>query len=186
MTCAKCGALNPTVHLTRIVDGNATQSHYCESCFDLTQFKAGMTLSAKVRATPQSQADFQSKAQPRPRVPPMHSSFKALLDELCSKEPRFALEAYHFVLMGLSRAVKKAAIPSQVHPRHVTARQLVEGCDLHLKEAYGPSAAEQLKTWGIGASADIGDIVFLLVEYGGLGKRPEDKREHFNNLPFPS
>ncbi|MDP9279235.1 MAG: hypothetical protein M3P00_07430, partial [Gemmatimonadota bacterium] len=46
-------------------------------------------------------------------------------------------------------------------------------------DRYGLMARVVLEHWGISATADIGDIVFTLVDLGFLLSQPQDTRDEF-------
>jgi uncharacterized repeat protein (TIGR04138 family) len=176
-TCFKCGAPNATVHLTRILNGVSTQLVYCESCFDLKAFR----VLRKKTVTPENVAQIQAEYEKFGKTPKI-ISFSSIVKEICERDPRFAPEAYEFVQRSLNHVFK--SIQPQGHARHITARELVDGCQDYARETWGTSAKAQLKAWGIKTSSHIGDIVFLLIENHVLGKRPEDNRSDFDSLSF--
>lgn len=101
----------------------------------------------------------------------------SLLDRLREREPRFHEAAYVFVISALH-----AVIENLPEPRHISGRELAESVrDLAL-EKFGPMARTVLEHWGIHATSDVGDIVFLLIDTGVLIKRDEDAREDFADV----
>jgi uncharacterized repeat protein (TIGR04138 family) len=96
------------------------------------------------------------------------------MDQIRIREPRFDEQAYLFVLSGLERC------QAQLHMRrHITGIELAHACrDLSL-ERYGLMARVVLEHWGISSTADIGDIVFTLVDLGLLLSQPQDSRDEF-------
>jgi len=65
--------------------------------------------------------------------------------------------------------------------RHVTAHELLESLRVLALERYGSNAREQLGSWGVTRCEDFGEIVFALIDKGAFGKRPEDRKEDFDN-----
>jgi len=97
-----------------------------------------------------------------------------LFNALRERNPRYQEAAYIFVLSALNFVLER--LPE---PRHISGRELAEGVrDLAL-ERYGLMARSVLEHWGIETTADIGEIVFLLVETGVLIKQDEDTRADF-------
>jgi uncharacterized repeat protein (TIGR04138 family) len=97
-----------------------------------------------------------------------------LFDALRERYPRFGEAAYIFVLSALNYVLQH--LPE---PRHISGRELAEGVrDLAL-ERFGPMARSVLEHWGIHETADVGEIVFALVEHGVLIKQDEDTRDDF-------
>ena len=66
--------------------------------------------------------------------------------------------------------------------RHVTGVELAWACrDLAL-ERFGFLARAVLDCWGVQSTADLGAIVFALVEIELLGTQPEDRVEDFTDV----
>ena len=96
------------------------------------------------------------------------------MDQIRLREPRFHERAYLFVLAALEYA--QGRLPER---RHIAGRELAEACrDLAL-ERYGVTARLVLDHWGIRSTADIGDVVFTLVDLGLLLSQPTDTRDDF-------
>lgn len=97
-----------------------------------------------------------------------------VMDRIRLRESRYDERAYLFVLAALEFCQQR--LPER---RHLTGRELAEGCrDLALAR-YGVLAREVLGHWGVVGTADLGDIVFALVDVGLLMKQPNDSREDF-------
>jgi uncharacterized repeat protein (TIGR04138 family) len=96
------------------------------------------------------------------------------MDRIRLREPRFAEQAYLFVLAALEFC--QTRLPER---RHIAGRELAAACrDLAL-ERYGVTARLVLDYWGVRTTADIGDIVFTLVDLGLLISQPTDTRDEF-------
>jgi uncharacterized repeat protein (TIGR04138 family) len=99
---------------------------------------------------------------------------EGIMDRIRIREPRFHEQAYLFVLSALEMC--QAQLTAR---RHITGVELAHACrDLAL-ERYGLTAKLVLDYWGITATADIGDIVFTLVDLGFLLSQPQDSRDEF-------
>ena len=97
-----------------------------------------------------------------------------VMDRIRLRDPRFHEHAYLFVLAALEWSQTRL-----VERRHVSGRELAGACrDLAL-ERYGVMARVVLAYWGVRSTADIGDIVFTLVDLGLLISQPTDSREEF-------
>jgi len=97
--------------------------------------------------------------------------------QLRRRNPRYAEAAYLFVLGSLHHRITKLDAP-----RHISGAELAESVrDLAL-EKFGPLARTVLEHWGIHATGDVGEIVFLLVDHGVLTKQETDRREDFEGL----
>jgi uncharacterized repeat protein (TIGR04138 family) len=99
---------------------------------------------------------------------------EGIMDRIRIREPRFDEQAYLFVLSALEMCQAQLNVR-----RHITGVELARAArDLAL-ERYGLMARVVLEYWGIGSTADIGDIVFTLVELGFLLSQPQDTRDEF-------
>lgn len=97
-----------------------------------------------------------------------------VMDRIRAREPRFHEHAYLFVLSALEFC--QARLPER---RHISGRELAHACrDLAL-ERYGVLARQVLEHWGVRRTADIGDIVFALVEVQLLISQTSDTRDEF-------
>jgi uncharacterized repeat protein (TIGR04138 family) len=100
-----------------------------------------------------------------------------LLAKLREQNPRYSDTAYLFVLSALQHAIEKLE-----EPRHITGQELAEGVrDLAIKR-FGPMARTVLEHWGIHATADIGAIVYALIDCHVLIKQESDSREDFRDV----
>lgn len=100
-----------------------------------------------------------------------------VLDRLRERNPRFHEAAYLFVLSALHHVIER--LPE---PRHISGRELVEGVRDLAIERFGPMARTVLEHWGVRATADVGELVFALVECGILIKQDEDLPEDFRDV----
>lgn len=97
-----------------------------------------------------------------------------IMDRIRLRERRFDERAYLFVLAAL-----EACQASLEVRRHITGRELALACRDLARERWGVMARLVLEHWGVTASADLGDIVFTLVELELLMSQPGDSREDF-------
>lgn len=96
------------------------------------------------------------------------------MDRIRLREPRYDERAYLFVLAALEFCQQR--LPER---RHLTGRELAEGCrDLAL-DRYGVLARVVLEHWGVRESSDLGEIVFTLVDLGLLMSQPTDTKDDF-------
>ena len=96
------------------------------------------------------------------------------MDRIRMREPRFDERAYFFVLAALEYCQQRLD-----ERRHISGRELAFACrDLAL-ERFGVMSRIVLEHWGIRVTADIGDIVFTLVDLGLLRSQPSDSRDEF-------
>src|SRR5688500_17368126 len=99
------------------------------------------------------------------------------MDQIRLREPRFHEHAYLFILSALEFCQSRLD-----ERRHITGRELAEACrDLAL-ERYGVLARLVLEQWGVKSTADIGDVVFTMVELELLMSQASDTREEFADV----
>jgi len=99
---------------------------------------------------------------------------EGIMARIRTREPRFDEQAYLFVLSALEMCQAQMSVR-----RHITGVELARASrDLAL-ERFGLMARVVLEHWGISSTADIGDIVFTLVEMGLLLSQPQDTRDEF-------
>jgi uncharacterized repeat protein (TIGR04138 family) len=97
-----------------------------------------------------------------------------IMDRIRQREQRFDERAYLFVLAALE--YRQQQLPER---RHITGRELAVSCrDLAL-DRFGVMARIVLEHWGVRSTADIGDVVFTLVDLGLLMSQPNDSRDEF-------
>ncbi len=106
-----------------------------------------------------------------------HVPARDVLAKLRQRHPRFAEPAYLFVLSALHHRLRKLEAP-----RHISGRELADSVRELALDRFGPLARTVLAYWGIHSTADVGEIVFALVECGVLIKEPGDSREDFEGL----
>jgi len=95
---------------------------------------------------------------------------------ILAKDPRYTVEAYAFVRIGLDFTVRRLEAP-----RHVSGQELLEGLREFALSEFGPMTKTVLGSWGIHRTEDVGEVVFNLVESGLLGKTEKDSRADFAN-----
>lgn len=96
------------------------------------------------------------------------------MDRIRLREPRFDERAYFFVLAALEFCQQRLD-----ERRHISGRELAFACrDLAL-ERFGVMSRLVLEHWGLRSTADIGDVVFTLVDLGLLKSQPSDSRDEF-------
>jgi len=133
------------------------------------------------------------------------------LFDLLARDRRYTLDAYLFVLEALSFAQESLGygveppeeelepVPEQPAPasrrrrahsrrergrseRHVSGQQLCEAARRYGLQQYGFLAPTVLAAWGLRRTADIGAIVFNMVDIGQMRKTRSDRREDFEDV----
>jgi uncharacterized repeat protein (TIGR04138 family) len=134
-------------------------------------------------------------------------SLRDELPRIIASDPRYAIDAYAFVLEALhharsqklkaydrasdqarashparkaGRSTSKSRRPSEAG--HVTGRELCEAVRKLALRQYGFLAMTVLGHWGIRSTSDIGDIVYNMIAAGDLEKTPSDSRSDFDNV----
>ena len=97
-----------------------------------------------------------------------------VMDRIRLREARYDERAYLFVLAALEFCQQQLT-----ERRHLTGRELAVGCRGLALQRYGVLARTVLDHWGVRDSADIGEIVFTLVDVGLLASQPNDSKEDF-------
>ena len=100
-----------------------------------------------------------------------------LLARLREKNPRYTDAAYVFLLSSLQRTNEHLD-----EPRHISGRELAEGCKDLAIEQYGPMARTVLEHWGVHSTEDMGDVVYALIDCGVLIRQECDSRQDFENV----
>ncbi len=100
-----------------------------------------------------------------------------VLDRLRERYPRYHETAYIFVLSALHFVLERLD-----QPRHISGRELAEGVRDLAIDRFGPMARTVLEHWGIQSTADVGHLVFALVECSILIKQEEDDLADFADV----
>lgn len=109
------------------------------------------------------------------------SGFNEAVSLALSKDSSYRPEGYDFLRESLEATLKRRSKSKQKpsHGGHVTAGELLEGFRLQALKEFGPMTPLVLEHWGIRSCADIGRMVFLLVEAGAFGRTESDSVEDF-------
>ena len=106
--------------------------------------------------------------------------FEEVIEQITQKDSRYTRDAYLFLREALDHTQKLFVKKGEV--RHVSGKELLEGVRDYALNQYGPMALMVLETWGMKTSADIGEIVFNMVEANVLAKTDQDTREEFKDV----
>jgi uncharacterized repeat protein (TIGR04138 family) len=100
--------------------------------------------------------------------------------EIAEEDGRYHPEAYRFIFESLDYLLYRLGKHDRpVGNRHVSVQELLEGVKEYALEQFGPLSRIVLEEWGISSTADVGEIVFNLVEEGLLNKQESDSKEDF-------
>lgn len=100
-----------------------------------------------------------------------------VMDRLRQRYPCYHETAYLFILSALHHTIENLG-----EARHISGRELTEGCRDLAIERWGLMSRSVLEYWGIRSTRDLGAIVFALVECGVLVKQDEDSLEDFDDV----
>jgi uncharacterized repeat protein (TIGR04138 family) len=97
-----------------------------------------------------------------------------LLDRIRAIDGRYHERAYLFVLAALEYCqVRRPA------RGHISGEELAWACRDLAREQFGLTSRTVLSHWGIRSTADLGTIVYVLIDVGLLMPRDEDRIEDF-------
>ncbi|MCK4340210.1 MAG: hypothetical protein KAY37_00620 [Phycisphaerae bacterium] len=116
-------------------------------------------------------------------------------ERVVRRDGRYAPESFEFLHRGLEAATHfKHGEPAGRRPRHVTGQELCWALRALALQRWGPLAREVLRRWNIHSTRDFGEMVYLMIELGLMGKRNADEitdfddvydfEEAFNNYEF--
>ena len=97
--------------------------------------------------------------------------------DILIRDSRYKREAYRFVQESLEYTRRRYK-----RKGHVTGRELVKGVRDMAQDKFGLMAKTVLNQWGVEKTADIGDLVFNMVEAQIMIKQDEDIREDFEGI----
>jgi len=103
---------------------------------------------------------------------------KKSLERIAREDGRFNPSAIRFVYEGLGFTAKKVA----EEPRHVTGQTLCEGLQKLAVEKWGRLAMLVLGTWGVRATRDFGEIVYLMIKHKWMSAQPSDTIDDFDDV----
>ena len=112
---------------------------------------------------------------------PTHLPFWDAVERIRESRPSYAREAYGFVVAALGATVQALPRERVADPerRHLTGQELLEGVVRLARSEFGMLAPAVFREWGVRDAADVGRVVFELVEAGQLSARTEDRLEDF-------
>ena len=100
-----------------------------------------------------------------------------IMERLRKRHPAYSETAYLFILAALHYTIERVG-----EARHISGRELAEGCRDLAMERFGLMARSVLEFWGIRGTRDLGEIVFALVECGVLVKQENDALDDFEGV----
>ncbi|MBE6366764.1 MAG: hypothetical protein E7052_02495 [Lentisphaerae bacterium] len=104
-----------------------------------------------------------------------YSESRRKIEAFCRRNNKYSPDAYEFVTDCVISQVNGLAAP-----RHLNARELLEGFRQQLQESFGFLSAAILQDWQLFTASDVGEIVFDLISLGILSASAEDQRSDFD------
>jgi len=111
-----------------------------------------------------------------------NTGFQEAVETVCQEDRRYHPEAYAFLRDSLEATIKRRKKSKKEPGPHVGAAELLDGFRIHALGEFGPMALMVLNYWGVMATADVGQMVFNLVQAGIFGKTDEDTAESFLDI----
>ncbi|HMP89198.1 MAG TPA: hypothetical protein PJ991_03300 [Kiritimatiellia bacterium] len=106
-------------------------------------------------------------------------SFQETVDRIAQEYPQYDTNVYYFLREALDYTIKMFEKPLEGPARHVSGTELLDGIRKYALQEFGPMTRTVLRYWGVNHCEDFGEIVFIMVEKGVLGKTDEDRKEDF-------
>ncbi len=97
------------------------------------------------------------------------------ISAITEADGRYPADAYEFVADAVKEAVRRLD-----SPRHVSAAELLTVFRSYAHENFGPMTAEVFASWHIRGAADIGRMVYELIQAQLLSASPEDRESDFD------
>jgi uncharacterized repeat protein (TIGR04138 family) len=105
------------------------------------------------------------------------NGFSRAVEEICARDRRYKPDSYEFAMQALNYTQKRLK-----RSGHVSGKELAEGMREYALKLYGPMSRTVLTYWGIGTTADLGEIVFNLIQKKVLSKTESDSEADFENV----
>jgi uncharacterized repeat protein (TIGR04138 family) len=108
----------------------------------------------------------------------MQRSFNEVVEQIIENDSRYGKDAYIFLKDALEYTIKqrkRGKVGS-----HVNAAELLDGLRQHALKEFGPMVMTVFEYWGIRTSADVGQMVFNLINAGVFGKTESDSVDDFD------
>jgi uncharacterized repeat protein (TIGR04138 family) len=100
---------------------------------------------------------------------------QAVLEQIRARDGKYHERAYLFVLAALEFSQRQTGVRG-----HIAGADLARACRDFALEQFGLTARTVLSHWGIESTADLGRVVYVLIDVGLLIRQPADKIEDFD------
>lgn len=119
-----------------------------------------------------------------PKQPHKELELMARFEREVRRDGRYALEAFEFLQAGLAHATSERYGDelTEGRGRHVTGQELCHALRDVALERWGPLARLVLSRWGIRATRDFGEMVYLMIGLGLMGRQDSDDINDFDHV----
>ena len=100
-----------------------------------------------------------------------------VFERIREKDGRYHDQAYLFVLAALEYCQERRPVRG-----HINGTELAWACRDFARDRFGLTAHTVLTHWGVHATADLGRIVYVLIDVGLLSSQPTDRVEDFDQV----
>ena len=108
--------------------------------------------------------------------------FEQAVIDAAKHDPRYALEAYHFLRDALDTTMKSMEKGRKDANYHVSGAELCEGVREYALQQFGPMVPTIFDAWNIRTTRDIGEMVFNLIHTGAFSSSDSDRVEDFEEV----
>ena len=114
---------------------------------------------------------------------PAQTGLRRRLERAIRRDGRYAPEAFEFLHSGLALAARRKHGPdADERPRHVSGEELCYALRHIARQRWGLLAREVLRHWNIHRTRDFGEMVYLLIDLGIMGKRDSEDIAEFDEV----
>jgi uncharacterized repeat protein (TIGR04138 family) len=109
---------------------------------------------------------------------------KKTIEEIAIDDGRYHARALKFVFEGLAATIDKLRQQEdpEAMPRHITGEELAWGLAEVAQKRWGRLAGMVLGQWGVHATRDFGEIVYLMIDSGWMTSQETDTIEDFDHV----
>jgi uncharacterized repeat protein (TIGR04138 family) len=114
---------------------------------------------------------------------PVDAELLQKFEQVVREDGRYAPEAFAFVQRGLEFATRrKHGRKSKGRSRHVTGQELCLALRELARREWGALAGVVLRQWNIRRTRDFGEMVYLMIDLGMMGKQDADDITDFDDV----
>ena len=111
------------------------------------------------------------------------TEFRRRLERAIRRDGRYAPEAFEFLHRGLDLAARhRYGADDSERPRHVNGGELCYALRYLARRRWGLLAREVLRHWNIHRTRDFGEMVYLMIDLGIMGKQDSEDIADFDEV----